>query len=325
LAELKYAEAIRAALDAELGCDDKVVVMGEEVGPLGGVFTVTQGLQERYGEDRVLDSPIAENGLVGWAIGAATEGLRPVVEIMFSDFVLLALDQIVNLGAKLRFMSNGQFTLPLVIRMPGGGGTNHGPQHSQSLESLFAQIPGLIVAMPSTASDAYWMLREAIRSDDPVIFLENKHLYFRHSEDVDQEQGAAGYGGRVARAGDDMTVVTAGRMVHRCAEACEQLAADGVEAEIIDLRYIWPLDTALIASSVQKTSRLAVVSEAVEFCGWSGEVAAWASQHVFEHLDAPIIRVGSARSPIPFQPHLEDEVVPTTERIAAALRDLNDY
>jgi len=325
LAELKYAEAIRAALDAELGCDDKVVVMGEEVGPLGGVFTVTQGLQERYGEDRVLDSPIAENGLVGWAIGAATEGLRPVVEIMFSDFVLLALDQIVNLGAKLRFMSNGQFTLPLVIRMPGGGGTNHGPQHSQSLESLFAQIPGLIVAMPSTASDAYWMLREAIRSDDPVIFLENKHLYFRHSEDVDQEQGAAGYGGRVARAGNDMTVVTAGRMVHRCAEACEQLAADGVEAEIIDLRYIWPLDTALIASSVQKTSRLAVVSEAVEFCGWSGEVAAWASQHVFEHLDAPIIRVGSARSPIPFQPHLEDEVVPTTERIAAALRDLNDY
>lgn len=325
MAELKYAEAIRAALDAELGCDDKVVVMGEEVGPLGGVFTVTQGLQERYGEDRVLDSPIAENGLVGWAIGAATEGLRPVVEIMFSDFVLLALDQIVNLGAKLRFMSNGQFTLPLVIRMPGGGGTNHGPQHSQSLESLFAQIPGLIVAMPSTASDAYWMLREAIWSDDPVIFLENKHLYFRHSEDVDQEQGAVGYGGRVARAGDDMTVVTAGRMVHRCAEACEQLAADGVEAEIIDLRYIWPLDTALIASSVQKTSRLAVVSEAVEFCGWSGEVAAWASQHLFEHLDAPIIRVGSARSPIPFQPHLEDEVVPTTERIAAALRDLNDY
>jgi pyruvate dehydrogenase E1 component beta subunit len=325
LAELKYAEAIRAALDAELGCDDKVVVMGEEVGPLGGVFTVTQGLQERYGEDRVLDSPIAENGLVGWAIGAATEGLRPVVEIMFSDFVLLALDQIVNLGAKLRFMSNGQFTLPLVIRMPGGGGTNHGPQHSQSLESLFAQIPGLIVAMPSTASDAYWMLREAIWSDDPVIFLENKHLYFRHSEDVDQEQGAVGYRGRVARAGDDMTVVTAGRMVHRCAEACEQLAADGVEAEIIDLRYIWPLDTALIASSVQKTSRLAVVSEAVEFCGWSGEVAAWASQHLFEHLDAPIIRVGSARSPIPFQPHLEDEVVPTTERIAAALRDLNDY
>ena len=325
MAELKYAEAIRAALDAELASDDTVVVLGEEVGPLGGVFTVTQGLQERYGEDRVLDSPIAENALVGFAIGAATEGLRPVVEIMFSDFVLLALDQIVNLGAKLRFMSNGQFSVPLVIRMPGGGGTNHGPQHSQSLESLFAQIPGLIVAMPSSASDAYWMLRHAIRSDDPVIFLENKHLYFRHSEEVDQEQGHVGFGARVARSGGDLTIVSAGRMVHRCAEASEQIAAEGIDAEIIDLRYIWPLDTAAVARSVAKTSRLAVISEAVEFSGWGGEVAAWSSEHLFEHLDAPIIRVGSLRSPIPFQPHLEDEVVPTTERIVAALRQLAEY
>jgi pyruvate dehydrogenase E1 component beta subunit len=325
LAELKYAEAIRAALDAELASDNTVVVLGEEVGPLGGVFTVTQGLQERYGVDRVLDSPIAENALVGWAIGAATEGLRPVVEIMFSDFVLLALDQIVNLGAKLRFMSNGQFSVPLVIRMPGGGGTNHGPQHSQSLESLFAHVPGLVVAMPSTAADAYWMLREAIRSDDPVIFLESKHLYFRHSQEVDQDQGHVGYGARIARPGSDLTIVSAGRMVHRSVEASEQLAADGIEPEVIDLRYIWPLDTAAVASSVQKTSRLAVVSEAVQFCGWGGEVAAWASEHLFEHLDAPITRVGSVRSPIPFQPHLEDEVVPTTERIAAAVRGLAEY
>lgn len=325
MAELKYAEAIRAALDAELASDETVVVLGEEVGPLGGVFTVTQGLQERYGEERVLDSPIAENALVGWAIGAATEGLRPVVEIMFSDFVLLALDQIVNLGAKVRFMSNGQFSVPLVIRMPGGAGTNHGPQHSQSLESVFAHIPGLIVAMPSTASDAYWMLRHAIRSDDPVIFLESKHLYFRQTEEVDQEHGSPEYGARVMRSGEDLTIVSAGRMVHRCAEASDQLAADGIEAEIIDLRYIWPLDTDLIASSVQKTSRLAVVSEAVEFCGWGGEVGAWAAEHLFEHLDAPIARVGSVRSPIPFQPHLEDEVVPTIERIAAELRELAAY
>ena len=325
MAELKYAEAIRAALDAELASDERVIVLGEEVGPLGGVFTVTQGLQERYGSDRVLDSPIAENALVGWAIGAATEGLRPVVEIMFSDFVLLALDQIVNLGAKLRFMSNGQFSVPLVIRMPGGGGTNHGPQHSQSLESLFAQVPGLIVAMPASASDAYWMLREAIRSDDPVIFLENKYLYFRQSEEVDEDEGHVGYGARIMRSGSDMTVVSSGRMVHRCVEASEQLAADGVEAEVIDLRYIWPLDTDLIASSVQRTNRLAVISEAVEFCGWSGEVGAWAAQHLFDHLDAPVVRIGSARSPIPFQPHLEDEVVPTTERIEAALRELAEY
>lgn len=325
MAELKYAEAIRAALDAELASDDRVVVLGEEVGPLGGVFTVTQGLQERYGEDRVLDSPIAENALVGWAIGAATEGLRPVVEIMFSDFVLLALDQIVNLGAKLRFMSNGQFSVPLVIRMPGGGGTNHGPQHSQSLESLFAHIPGLIVAMPSTAADAYWMLREAIRSDDPVIFLESKHLYFRQSDEVDQDNGSVGYGARIARAGNDLTIVSAGRMTHRCVEAAELVGADGIDSEIIDLRYIWPLDTTTIAASVQKTGRLVVVSEAVEFCGWGGEVAAWTSEHLFEHLDAPIVRIGSARSPIPFQPHLEDEVVPTTERIADALRKAAEY
>jgi pyruvate dehydrogenase E1 component beta subunit len=320
VAELKYAEAIRSALGAELAGDESVVVLGEEVGALGGVFTVTRGLQERFGEDRVLDSPICENALVGWAIGAATEGLRPVVEIMFSDFVLLTLDQVFNLAAKLRFMSSGQFNVPMVVRMPGGGGTNHGPQHSQSLESLFAHMPGLIVAMPSTASDAYWMLREAIRSDDPVIFLESKHLYFRHSEDVDEQEGARGFGARVARRGSDLTVVTAGRMTHNCLEAAQSLAADGIEAEVIDLRYLWPLDTESVAASLAKTNRLAVVYEAVEFGGWGAEVAAWASEHGFDDLDAPIVRVGSDRIPIPFQSRLEDEVVPTTARIESELR-----
>lgn len=323
--ELKYAEAIRAALDAELAADERVVIMGEEVGALGGVFTVTQGLVERYGEDRVMDSPIAENALVGWSIGAAVEGMRPVVEIMFSDFVLLALDQIINLAAKLRFMSNGQFQVPLVIRMPGGGGTNHGPQHSQSLESLFAQVPGLVVAMPSTASDAYWMLRQAVRLDDPVIFLESKHLYFRNEEQVDEHEGPRGFGARIARAGADLTVVSAGRMTHQCLASAEALAADGIDAEVVDLRYIWPLDTETVATSLEKTSKLAVVSEAVEFSGWSGEVAAWAAQHRFDDLDAPIVRVGSRRSPVPFQPHLEDEVIPTTERIEAELRELAAY
>jgi pyruvate/2-oxoglutarate/acetoin dehydrogenase E1 component len=323
--ELKYAEAIRAALDAELAADERVVILGEEVGPLGGVFTVTQGLQERYGDDRVIDSPIAENALVGWSIGAAVEGMRPVVEIMFSDFVLLALDQIVNLAAKLRFMSNGQFEVPLVLRMPGGGGTNHGPQHSQSLESLFAQVPGLVVAMPSTASDAYWMMRHAIQLNDPVIFLESKHLYFRNQEDVDESEGPRGFGARIARAGSDLTVVSAGRMTHCCLEVAEALAADGFGTEVIDLRYIWPLDTDTIAASIQKTSKLAVVYEAVEFSGWGAEVAAWVAEHCFDDLDAPVVRIGSVRSPIPFQPHLEDQVVPTTARIEAELRDLATY
>jgi pyruvate/2-oxoglutarate/acetoin dehydrogenase E1 component len=323
--ELKYAEAIRAALDAELEADETVVVMGEEVGPLGGVFTVTQGLVERHGEDRVLDSPICENGLVGFSIGAAVEGMRPVVEIMFSDFVILALDQIINLAAKLRFMSNGQFSVPLTIRMPGGGGTNHGPQHSQSLESIFAHVPGLVVAMPSNATDAYWMLRDAVRSDDPVIFLESKYLYFRDTGSIDERLAPDGYGGRIARPGDDLTVVTAGRMVSRCLEVAEALAADGISCEVVDLRYIWPMDTATIATSLQKTSKLAVVYEPVEFCGWGAEVAAWANEHHFEDLDGPIVRVAAERVPIPFQPHLEDEVVPTAERISAALRELAGY
>lgn len=325
MAELKYAEAIRSALDAELAADHRVVVIGEEVGALGGVFTVTQGLQERFGADRVLDSPISENALVGWGVGAATEGMRPVVEIMFSDFSLLALDQIVNHAAKLRFMSNGQFSVPLVIRMPGGGGTNHGPQHSQSLESLFAHVPGLIVAMPSTASDAYWMLREAIACDDPVIFLESKYLYFRNTEEVDENGGPRGFGARVARSGADLTVVTASRMTHRCLEVADALAADGIEAEVIDMRYIWPLDTDTVGISLESTGKLAVVYEAVEFGGWGGEVAAWAGQHRFEHLDAPIARIGSERSPVPWQQHLEDRVVPTTERIESVLRELAGY
>jgi pyruvate/2-oxoglutarate/acetoin dehydrogenase E1 component len=322
VAELRYAEAVRAALRAELAADDDVVLLGEEIGALGGVFTVTQGLQEEFGADRVIDAPICENGLVGWSIGAAVEGMRPVVEIMFSDFVLLALDQLVNLGAKLRFMSNGQFSVPLVIRMPASGGTNHGPQHSQSLESWFAHTPGLIVAVPSHAADAYWMLRDAVRCDDPVIYLESKHLYFRDRGEVDENEGRRGFGATIARAGTEISIVSAGRMTRRCLEAAETLDADGISCEVIDLRYIWPLDTETIAQSIRRTNRLAVVHEPVQFCGWGGEVAAWAAEHCFDDLDAPIIRLGAARTPIPFQARLEDQVIPTTARIEATLREL---
>jgi pyruvate/2-oxoglutarate/acetoin dehydrogenase E1 component len=323
--ELKYAEAVRAALAAELAADPDVLILGEEVGPLGGVFTVTKDLFEEFGPERVIDTPISENGLVGWAIGIAAEGYRPVVEIMFSDFVILALDQIINLGAKIRFMSNGQFSVPMVIRMPGGGGTNHGPQHSQSLESLFAHFPGLIVAQPATAADAYWMLRDSIRSDDLVIFLESKGLYFAEKGEVDENEGPRGFGARVAREGTDLTVVSAGRMLHRCLDAAAQLEESGVSCEVIDLRYIWPLDTATIAASVERTNKLAVVHEPVEFGGWGAEVAAWASANLFEALDGPVARLGAARVPIPFQPHLEDEVLPSVERIKGVLVELGSY
>ena len=322
VAELKYADAIRAALEAELEADENVLILGEEVGALGGVFTVTMGLQDRFGRSRVLDSPICENALVGWAIGSAVEGMRPVVEIMFADFSLLAFDQIANLGAKLRFMSNGQFSVPLVIRMAAGGGTNHGPQHSQSLESIFAHVPGLVVAMPGTASDAYHMLRDSIRCDDPVIFLESKYLYFRESGEIDESAGSGGFTASVARHGDDVTVVTAGRMRQRCLEAAGVLANEGVSCDVLDMRYIWPLDLQAVAASLSRTARLAIVHDAVSFIGWGSEVAAWATEHCFQDLDAPVIRVGAARSPIPFQPHLEDVVVPTSERIVGAIREL---
>jgi pyruvate/2-oxoglutarate/acetoin dehydrogenase E1 component len=329
MARLKFAEAVRAALGAELEADESVVLIGEEIGKLGGVFTATQGLQERFGAHRVLDAPICENSLVGWGIGAAVEGMRPVVELMFSDFSLLALDQIANLGAKVHYMTNGQYSVPLVVRMPTGGGTKHGPQHSQSLESLFAHIPGLIVALPSDASDAYWMLRDAIRCDDPVIFLESKYLYFRSVDDVDEDEGMRSRRARVVREGTDITVVSAGTMTSRCLEATTLLQrpgfSSGISCEVIDLRYIWPLDTETIAASVRKTGRLAVVHEAVEFCGWGAEVAAWSARHLFEHLDAPIARVGAARVPIPFGFELEEEIIPTTARIQTALQELGEF
>jgi pyruvate dehydrogenase E1 component beta subunit len=322
--ELKYVEAIRAGLEAELEADPRVILIGEEVGKLGGVYTATLGLQERFGVTRVLDAPIAEAGFVGWAIGAATEGLRPVVEIMFMDFATLIMDQIVNGAAKLRYMSGGQYSVPLVIRMPAGGGTDHGPQHSQSLETWFAHVPGLIVAMPATSSDAYWMLRAAIQLDDPVIFVENKYLYFRHSSSVDETdtRQLGDNSARIARPGTTLTLVTAGRMLHHCLEASARLEQIDISCEVIDLRYLWPLDYATVAASVRRTNRLAVVHEAPEFCGWGAEIAAWIAGHHLADLDSPIARLGGARAPVPFERGMADAVLPTIDRIERTLREL---
>ncbi len=315
MAELRFVDAIRAALADAMSQDDRVLVMGEEVGVLGGVFTATRDLIDDFGPKRVMDFPLAEASLVGFAMGAATEGFRPVVEIMFSDFVMIAMDQIVNHVAKLRYMSNGQFNVPIVIRLPGGAGTNHGPQHSQSLESWFAHVPGLIVAMPSCSADAYWMLRHAIELDDPVIFLENKALYFSKPSNVPNDPPSDPWEARIARPGTDITIVSAGRMVTRSLEAAERVATEGHSCEVVDLRYLWPLDMQTVLASLSKTSRVLVVSEAVEFCGWSGEVAGRIAHEGFELLDAPVHRVGTLRIPIPVGVHLEDEVVPTVDRI----------
>ena len=320
MAKMKYAEAVRAALAAELDHDDRVVILGEDIGALGGVFTATMGLQERFGADRVIDSPITEAAITGWAIGSAMLGLRLVVEIMFADFATLTMDQLVNGAAKLRYVSGGQLTVPLVVRMPADAGTHHGPQHSQHLETWFAHIPGLVVAMPATASDAYWMLRAAIQSDDPVIFVESKYLYFRQSDEVNELQSPTdGLHARIERSGRDLTVVTAGRMVHRVREAADRLASRGISCEIVDLRYISPMDTTTIAESLARTSKIAIVHEAAEFCGWGAEIAAWVAQHHLFDLDAPVARLGAAHAPIPFNSGLEDAIVPTVDRIEMML------
>lgn len=322
---LRFVDAIRKALEDEMALDDSVVLMGEEVGSLGGVFTATKGLVERFGPDRVLDSPLAEASLAGFAMGAATEGMRPVVEIMFSDFVMIAMDQMVNHAAKLRYMTNEQFNVPIVFRLPGGAGTNHGPQHSQSLESWFAHVPGLVVAMPGTPSDGYWMLRHAIRCDDPVVFLENKGMYFRAEQDIAPEPPADPWAAAVRRVGEDVTVVTAGRMVERCLDAASALAPRGIDCEVVDLRYLWPMDMATVLESVGRTSRLLVVSEAVEFCGWSAEVASAVAQDGFTSLDAPIRRLGARRSPIPAGATLEEEIVPSVARIESAIVECMNF
>ena len=321
--ELKYAEAIRQALADELESDPDVVVMGQEIEALGGVFTTTQGLAERFA-GRVLDTPLAESATVGWAIGAATAGLRPVVEIMFMDFITTAMDQIVNGAAKLRYMSGGQVAVPIVIRTPSDAGTGHGPQHSQHLETWFAHVPGLVVAMPSTVSDAYWMLRHSIHDDNPVVFVESKYLYFRESGQIGPESStvAHAYGARIARSGDSVTVVTAGRMVAESLAAAETLAAEDIDCEVIDLRFIWPYDRETLARSVERTNRLIIVHEAVGDFGWGGEIGAWAASELFFSLDAPIRRLTTPRAPIPFAAHLESAVVPNRSVIESAVRDL---
>jgi pyruvate/2-oxoglutarate/acetoin dehydrogenase E1 component len=325
MAEARFVDAVRQALFDEMAADNRVVVMGEEVASLGGVFTATRGLVEEYGKGRVLDAPLAEASLAGFAMGAATEGLRPVVEIMFSDFVTLAMDQIVNHAAKLRFMSNEQFSVPIVFRLPGGAGTNHGPQHSQSLESWFAHVPGLVVAMPGTPNDGYWMLRHCISVDDPVVFLENKGMYFGVAEEIEPSPPQDPWAARVARSGTDLTIVTAGRMLGRCMEAATQVESVGVNCEVVDLRFLWPMDVQTVLESVERTSRLLVVTESVEFSGWGAEVSSRVAESGFELLDAPIIRLGAKRSPIPVGPRLEDQIVPTVETIVEAIARCMNY
>jgi pyruvate dehydrogenase E1 component beta subunit len=305
-----YAEAIRQALAKAMRADDRVFVLGEDVAE-GGPFTVTKGLAEEFGRQRVRDTPISEAAITGVAIGAAQAGLRPVLEIMYSDFLTLALDQLVNAAAKAHLMSGGQLTVPLVLRTQGGAGHRSAAQHSQSLEAWLTHVPGLKVVMPATATDAAGLLASAIADPNPVVFVENKTLYFRREELRDEivPLGRA----RIVRRGRAVTIVATSRMVGEALRAAEQ-----VDAEVIDPRTLVPLDLDTILESVARTNRLVIAHEAVTHGGWGAELAAQVQEHAFDDLDAPVARVGAPFTPVPFSPPLEDAFLPGAEEIVAA-------
>jgi acetoin:2,6-dichlorophenolindophenol oxidoreductase subunit beta len=317
--ETTFLQAVNATLAGAMRADDRVIVLGEDVAE-GGPYGATAGLAEEFGTGRVLNTPISEGAVCGVAIGAAQAGLRPVVEIMFIDFVALALDQLVNQAAKAHFMSGGQLSVPLVLRTQGGAGSRSGAQHSQSLEAWLTHIPGLKVVMPSCAADAAALLQSAIADPGPVVFVENNALYFRR-EPAPEAPASAPIGvARTLRGGDDLTIVATSRMVGEALHAAERLASHGVQAEVIDPRTLVPLDLETIAASVRRTGRAVVAHEAVTIGGFGAELAAALQDVAFDCLQAPIQRVGAPFTPVPVSPPLEDAYRPGADEILAAAR-----
>jgi 2-oxoisovalerate dehydrogenase E1 component beta subunit len=320
-------EGVREALAEEMERDDRVWVLGEDVGKKGGVFLATEGLYGRYGQARVLDTPLAESCIVGVAIGAALNGLIPVAEIQFADFIHPAFDQIVSEAARIRYRSNGDFSCPIVIRAPFGGGVHGGLYHSQSVEAFYAHVPGLKVVIPSTPADAKGLLKSAIRDPDPVMFFEHKKAYRLVKGEVPEGDLLTPIGtAAVRREGDHLTCVAWGLMVQHCLDAAEAVAGEGISAEVIDLRTLRPLDRETILRSVEKTARALIVHEDNLTGGFGAEVAAVIAQEGFEHLDAPVTRVAGPDVPaMPFNHVQEDAFLPNPEKIAAAMRKLAAY
>ena len=317
--ETTFVKSVNETLAEAMRDDPRVIVLGEDVAE-GGPYLATEGLAEEFGTARVLNTPISEGAVCGVAIGAAQAGLRPVVEIMFIDFLTLALDQLVNQAAKAHFMSGGQLSVPLVLRTQGGAGQRSGAQHSQSLEAWITHIPGLKVVMPSSAADAAGLLRSAIADPNPVVFVENKSLYFRREPaPADRDPIQIGRAHTV-RAGDDLTIVATSRMLGDALDAAERLAAEGIAAEVIDPRTLVPLDVETIAASVSRTGRAVIAHEAVTIGGFGAELASQVQEHAFDCLEAPIQRVGAPFTPVPVSPPLEDAYRPDAEQIHAAAR-----
>lgn len=323
LRELSYAEAIREAMDIAMARDERVILMGEDIGVYGGAFQVTGDLVEKYGTDRVMDTPISELGGAGVAVGAAMTGLRPIFEFQFSDFATLAMEQIVNQAAKIRFMLGGAVSVPLVMRFPAGSGTGAAAQHSQSIEAWLGHVPGLKVIQPSTPEDAKGMLLAALEDPDPVMIFEHKILYKMKGHVPEGHYTTPIGKAAVRREGRDLSIVATSLMVHKALAAADGLAKDGIDAEVIDLRTIRPMDRETVLASVRKTGRLICVYEGVKTLGVGAEVSAMvAESDAFDYLDAPIIRLGGAESPIPYNPELEKAAVPQVPDILEAAKAL---
>ncbi|MEK7338038.1 MAG: alpha-ketoacid dehydrogenase subunit beta [candidate division NC10 bacterium] len=320
--KITYREALKEALREEMRRDPRVFLLGEDIAQFGGSYKVTQGLLDEFGPERVRNTPISEAAIVGVAVGAALTGMRPVAELMYVDFSGIAMDQIANQAAKNRYMFGGKALVPMVLRTQGGAGRSSAAQHAQSLEAWFIHIPGLKVVMPATPYDAKGLLKTAIRDDNPVIFIEHKLLYPETGE-VPEEEYLVPLGvAEVKRAGEDVTVVAHSRMVHLALRAADRLAAEGISCEVVDPRTLDPLDTSTILRSVEKTSRLVILQEAVAQCSFASEVAALVAEEALDCLDAPIRRVTALDTPMPFSPKLERFVLPSEERLMAAVREV---
>ena len=319
-----YLEAIRQAMLEEMDKDGRVFVIGEDVGTYGGAFRVTAGFLERYGETRVIDTPISESAIVGASIGAALMGMRPIAEMQFIDFISCGFDQIVNYAAKSRYRWGGG--VPMVIRGPSGGGVHGGPFHSQNPEAFFMNVPGLKIVAPGTPADAKGLLTAAIRDPDPVIYLEHKFLYRRLKEDIPEGEHVVPIGkARIARFGKDVSIVTYAAMLQVALEAAEAAAKDGISVEVVDLRTILPLDEEAILSTAAKTGKVIVLHEATRTGGPGGEISALIAERAFEYLDAPVVRVAPPDTPVPYSPPLEEFFLPNAEKVGKAIRALYDY
>lgn len=315
-------EAIRMALTEEMERDADVFIMGEEVAQYNGAYKVTKGMLDRFGPERIIDTPITENGFTGLAIGAAMSGLRPVIEFMSWNFSFVAFDQIISNASKMYYMSGGTFNIPMVMRGPNGAGPRVSSQHSHSVEALFAHFPGLIVISPSTPYDARGLMKTAIRNNNPVCFLENEMLY-SFKQDIPEEEYLLPIGvGDIKRAGTDCTIVAINRCVHRALDAAQALAEEGISCEIVDPRTIKPLDIDLIVESVRKTNRLVIVEECHEFGGCAAEITTQVQERAFDDLDAPVRRVTQMECPLPYAANLEAETIPNVRRICEAVRSV---